>query len=490
MASDEIYEFGGFTLDVLERRVSDGRQPIALAPKAFDLLVALIRRAGHLTSKQDLLERVWSEAYVEEGILAVHVSALRKALRDTQRPASFIETVPRSGYRFVAPVRRRANVAAPAPALPDDRPAEPPSSRTAPSLLDVLPARPLTPAGAVGAATAARPTPEVYELCAIGREHLLAASMFEVPRAVEAFRAAMRSTRRTAPRTPVSRSPIAHRPRCGSRRQPTRIGTRDRRHCARSQSIRTQMTPQVALGTVLFLGEWDWDGAERSLRRALEINPAHVQGYVIYGRLLDALGRPREAMDVKLRAFERDPLSPIAPVQLALSCWNQRRYDDAIEWANKALRIDPRHLLAREFLAGAYFRSRISRSIWRHRSSTRRSRARRRMRCSRLRTRTVQTAGTASFDRCCNWWNAIRARRRFNSRCSLLSPATSTPPSVTSIVRSTCTTRRSSIWRSRRSGTGCAPILGSRVAWRGSVCRHDKRGERREVRGDEGNEDS
>ncbi len=46
---------------------------------------------------------------------------------------------------------------------------------------------------------------------------------------------------------------------------------------------------QVALGTVLFFGEWEWGAAERSLRRALEINPAHTQGRVTYGRLLDAL---------------------------------------------------------------------------------------------------------------------------------------------------------------------------------------------------------
>jgi DNA-binding winged helix-turn-helix (wHTH) protein len=355
MARDEIYEFGGFTLDVHERRVSDGRRPIALAPKAFDLLVALIRRAGHLTSKQDLLERVWAEAYVEEGILAVHVSALRKALRDTQRPARFIETVPRSGYRFVAPITRRTSVAATAPALPNDRPPEPPSSRTWRSLLDVLPPRPLAPAGAVGAASAARSTPEVYELCAIGREHLLAASMFEVPRAVEAFRAAIAIDASYGPAH--AGLALAHCAQAAMRVASPADAYRDARSAAlRALAIDPDSDDaQVALGTVLFLGEWDWDGAERSLRRALEINPAHVQGYVIYGRLLDALGRSHEAMDIKLRAFERDPLSPIALVQLALTCWNQRRYDDAIEWANKALRIDPRHLLAREFLAGAYF---------------------------------------------------------------------------------------------------------------------------------------
>jgi tetratricopeptide (TPR) repeat protein len=111
---------------------------------------------------------------------------------------------------------------------------------------------------------------------------------------------------------------------------------------------------QVALGTVLFFSEWDWRGAERSLHRALELNPSHVQGYLMYGRLLDALGRPDDALHMKSKALECEPLSPLVHVQMALSCWNQRRYDDAIGWANKALEIDPRHLLAREFLIAAY----------------------------------------------------------------------------------------------------------------------------------------
>jgi tetratricopeptide (TPR) repeat protein len=79
-----------------------------------------------------------------------------------------------------------------------------------------------------------------------------------------------------------------------------------------------------------------------------------VQAYLIYGRLLDALGRPQESLDMRMQAFERDPLSPLVHVQIAQCFWNQRRYDDASEWANRAVAIDPRHALAREFLAAAY----------------------------------------------------------------------------------------------------------------------------------------
>ena len=106
VTTDETYEFGGFTLEIGERRLSHNGEPVALAPKALDLLVALVRRAGRLISKQELLDSVWPESFVEEGILAVHVSALRKALGDTSRPPRYIETVARSGYRFIATMPR------------------------------------------------------------------------------------------------------------------------------------------------------------------------------------------------------------------------------------------------------------------------------------------------------------------------------------------------------------------------------------------------
>jgi DNA-binding winged helix-turn-helix (wHTH) protein len=91
-------------LDVTERRLTRGRKVIRVSPKAHDVLLVLVRHAGHLVTKNELLARVWPEVFVEEGILAVHVSALRKALGDQRRPPSYVETVPRSGYRFIGAV--------------------------------------------------------------------------------------------------------------------------------------------------------------------------------------------------------------------------------------------------------------------------------------------------------------------------------------------------------------------------------------------------
>ena len=79
---------------------------MALPPKVHNLLVQLVRHAGRLVTKPELLAEVWIGSFVEEGILSVHVSALRKALGDTAQAPRYIETVSRSGYRFIAPVTR------------------------------------------------------------------------------------------------------------------------------------------------------------------------------------------------------------------------------------------------------------------------------------------------------------------------------------------------------------------------------------------------
>lgn len=99
----EVYRFGPFLLDVAERQLTREGRPVALRAKVFDTLVALVRRAGHLVTRERLIQDVWPDAIVEEGNLSHNVSALRKALGDDGGEL-FIATVPRSGYRFVHPL--------------------------------------------------------------------------------------------------------------------------------------------------------------------------------------------------------------------------------------------------------------------------------------------------------------------------------------------------------------------------------------------------
>ena len=99
------YEFGPFRLVPDERLLLRDGEPVALTPKAFETLVALVHRAGHLADKDDLLREVWPDSFVEESNLAQNVFALRKVLGEGKKGQKYIETVPKRGYRFLASVR-------------------------------------------------------------------------------------------------------------------------------------------------------------------------------------------------------------------------------------------------------------------------------------------------------------------------------------------------------------------------------------------------
>jgi TolB-like protein/DNA-binding winged helix-turn-helix (wHTH) protein/Tfp pilus assembly protein PilF len=100
-----LYEFGPFRLNKPERLLLRNGEAVPLTPKAFDLLVALVERPGHLLEKDLLLKSVWHDSFVEENNLADNISRLRKVLGDGETGRRLIETVPKRGYRFVAEVK-------------------------------------------------------------------------------------------------------------------------------------------------------------------------------------------------------------------------------------------------------------------------------------------------------------------------------------------------------------------------------------------------
>ena len=101
------YEFGPFRLDLSEQMLLRDGQPLPLTPKLFDVLRVLVQNGGHLVEKETLLKEVWPDSFVEEGALNRSVSVLRKALGESPSEQKYIETVPKRGYRFVAPVTER-----------------------------------------------------------------------------------------------------------------------------------------------------------------------------------------------------------------------------------------------------------------------------------------------------------------------------------------------------------------------------------------------
>ena len=113
------FEFGPFQLDSNDRLLTRAGEVVSLRPKATEILVRLVTNAGQLIKKDELLKEVWPDTFVEEANLSQTIFTLRKALGDDRSEPTYIETVPRRGYRFVAAVKNEeAPQDHPSPAVP------------------------------------------------------------------------------------------------------------------------------------------------------------------------------------------------------------------------------------------------------------------------------------------------------------------------------------------------------------------------------------
>src|SRR3954466_13271454 len=102
----KTYTFGPYSIDSDSRLLFRDAERVSLSPKAADVLLALVEREGQLLTKDELLKEVWRDTFVEEGNLARHIFLLRKTLGETSESVSYVETVPKRGYRFIGTVRR------------------------------------------------------------------------------------------------------------------------------------------------------------------------------------------------------------------------------------------------------------------------------------------------------------------------------------------------------------------------------------------------
>lgn len=114
------YQFGPYRIDDEQRLLHRGPELIPLPPKVAETLVVLLASAGRMVEKADLMKAVWPDTFVEEGALARNISLLRKTLEDDGGENSYIETIPRRGYRFTAPVQTNEQIAVapPPPVVP------------------------------------------------------------------------------------------------------------------------------------------------------------------------------------------------------------------------------------------------------------------------------------------------------------------------------------------------------------------------------------
>jgi TolB-like protein len=98
------FVFGDYVLDPDRRELWRGREPIAIGPQVFDLLLHLVRNRGRVVSKDELLDVVWEGRIVSESTLASHINAVRKAIGDSGEQQRLLRTVARKGFRFVGDI--------------------------------------------------------------------------------------------------------------------------------------------------------------------------------------------------------------------------------------------------------------------------------------------------------------------------------------------------------------------------------------------------
>src|SRR5262245_4947226 len=101
----ELYEFDAFRVDAGRHLLLRDGQAVNLSPRAFKMLLALIRRRGEVLAKDELMRKLWPDTIVEENNLTVTMSSLRKALGESPQQHRYIVTIPGRGYSFVAEVK-------------------------------------------------------------------------------------------------------------------------------------------------------------------------------------------------------------------------------------------------------------------------------------------------------------------------------------------------------------------------------------------------
>lgn len=317
-SDDQIFEFGDFVLAPKERLLLCGGDPVALTPKAFDVLVVLVHRSGHLVSKDELLREVWPDTFVEEVNLTVNISTLRKALdhgRRTGNANGIIQTVPTRGYRFVAPVMVR----------------------------NAPPAR-----------ISRVNNEDAYRAYLQGRHDWNRRAQGDLKRAIEHFR----RTIEIDPRFAAAYSGLAD---CYailgylSYLPPSEAFPVARLHANKALELDASLAePHASLGFVKLYFDWDWFGAEAEFQRAIALDPDYVAAHEWYSIFLLAAGRPTDAFREIQLARHREPLSLPINSDLGFHYYYTSRYDEAAKQLKFVLELNKDFPPARLWLGRTY----------------------------------------------------------------------------------------------------------------------------------------
>lgn len=352
-----IYVFEQFRLDPAERCLARGEKRLPLPPKAIDTLLTLVESRGRLVTKEELLDRVWPDTHVTDATLAQNVFTVRKVLEENGSGGPYIETVPKRGYRFVAPVQvdevTQTTEVAPAKAAhgaPEI--AGTPRSAVARTLVRGSIAIIVTVAAlTLYELRSSEPKPPTnktmaYQAWLLGR-HQWARRPEGIPAAIRHFREAIERD----PRYVDAYVGLAQ---CYAT-APERNGHVEAIALARyALSLDPSRGDAHAVLGMAAMKMFDWPTAEREYRAALQMEPNDASTRTFYGVLLMARGRVDAAIEQLREAVELDPASVNTNITLGAALIYANRHGEAIDRLRRTLELNPASHWVRLRLAQAY----------------------------------------------------------------------------------------------------------------------------------------
>jgi DNA-binding winged helix-turn-helix (wHTH) protein/tetratricopeptide (TPR) repeat protein len=332
-----MLRFGAFELDPIRGELRRNGMPIRLQHQPLTALVVLASRAGEVVTREELRRAIWPDGtFVDfDRGLNFCINRVRRTLDEDARDPRYIETVPRAGYRFIAPVTSIPPADAPR-VVTTAFAGSPRRTRAlvASALVALLAVR--GDAGSRGGQPSADvphgPAGDVY-----------ARGLYE-ERSTGGGNASLRSFEEALRLDPASAAVAASLAQAWVHAvQEGRVSPREgmpkaRTAAARAVALGDLPAGHLVLGTVALRHDWDWPAAERSLRRALDLDPSLAAAHLEMADLLLVRGRPGEALREAERAEQIDPVCPVVRGQVAASYYAARRFADAADaWRRSAL---------------------------------------------------------------------------------------------------------------------------------------------------------
>jgi DNA-binding winged helix-turn-helix (wHTH) protein len=342
-----LYRFDQFALDSRKRTLSRADSPVSLTLKAFDVLLFLAQNPNRLVTKEELLQAVWGDTFVEEGNLKQYISHLRKALGDNSGDTRLIVTIARKGYQFTADVTVAEAVDYPVNdflTVEDD---------VAKAVVQQIRLR-LTSKQKAALAQSHPVNPEAFDAYLQGHYYFERDSDKDTEMAAKYFeRATQLDPSYALAWIGLSR---ARKWQAVTGLIPTEEGYRVAREAVeRALALNPNLAEaHTQMGRIKQQVDFDWAGADASFRRAVELEPGNPESVRLAAFSAAMLGRFDEVLQLARRAVDLDPLNAHSWEGLGEIEFRGGKLEEAEADLKKAHELRPDSLLGSTFLSEIY----------------------------------------------------------------------------------------------------------------------------------------